>query len=406
MSLLPGPPLERPDVVEWVGGHLGGLFTDEPAASRRFVGGQTAAEATLSCFDVTGYASTRNEVWPPERRGASALSPYIRHGLLQLSRVWERASDGPGRDVRKFRDELLWQEFSRHLYSRMGVATRRALRYEHHEVARRGDPWPSDMACMDLTISELETDGWLVNQTRMWLASQWAVRHRAAWRRGEDHFFRHLLDGSRAANRVGWQWTAGLLTGKEYGFSRWQVEKRAPGLCETCELAADCPIQDWPDARDRLPVEPDPRLHADPDLGATAGPTEVTARATPEAVWLTAESLGDDDPALAARPDLPAVFVFDEPLLGRLQLSSKRLVFLAECLADLAERRTVEVHLGDPIDVLEGRPVATTFAPVPGWKRRATVIEPVEIYPWPWLRRPRGGPVHSFSAWRKLSAPR
>jgi deoxyribodipyrimidine photo-lyase len=35
------------------------------------------------------------------------------------------------------------------------------------------------------------------------------------------------------------------------------------------------------------------------------------------------------------------VFVFDEPLLDRLRLSSKRLVFLVETLADLAGRRTV-----------------------------------------------------------------
>jgi hypothetical protein len=43
---------------------------------------------------------------------------------------------------------------------------------------------------------------------------------------------------------------------------------------------------------------------------------------------LTVESL-DADPALDAHPDLPAVFVFDAPLLARLQLSGKRLVFLA-----------------------------------------------------------------------------
>ena len=39
------------------------------------------------------------------------------------------------------------------------------------------------------------------------------------------------------------------------------------------------------------------------------------------AKWLTAESLGHDDRALRANPDLPVVFVFGEPLLGRLQLS-------------------------------------------------------------------------------------
>jgi deoxyribodipyrimidine photo-lyase len=102
------------------------------------------------------------------------------------------------------------------------------------------------MACVDLVVSELENDGWLVNQTRMWLASQWVNRAGADWRDGEDRFFRHLLDGSRAANRLGWLWTSGGGTGKPYGFSRWQVEKRAKGVCDGCELNSRCPIQEWP----------------------------------------------------------------------------------------------------------------------------------------------------------------
>ena len=32
------------------------------------------------------------------------------------------------------------------------------------------------MACVDACLTELHTDGWLVNQTRMWLSSQWTVR--------------------------------------------------------------------------------------------------------------------------------------------------------------------------------------------------------------------------------------
>ncbi len=124
---------------------------------------------------------------------------------------------------------------------------------------------------------------------------------------------------------------------------------------------------------------------------------------TAEHVWLTAESLGDDDPALAAHPDLPAVFVFDAPLLARLRLSGKRLVFLVETLADLAERRPVEVVVGDPVEVLAGRPLAVTFAPVPGFGSRASALEVVARHPWPWLVRPHGGSVASFSAWRKAA---
>jgi len=127
----------------------------------------------------------------------------------------------------------------------------------------------------------------------------------------------------------------------------------------------------------------------------------VQGTGPPESVWLTAESLGDDEPALRANPDLPAVFVFDLPLLATLQLSSKRLVFLVETLADLATRRDVEVHVGDPVSVLGSVPVAVTHAPVPGFIRRVARTNAVEVHPWPWLVQPAGGSVASFSAWRR-----
>jgi deoxyribodipyrimidine photo-lyase len=394
--------------VGWVRAHLHHLVAEadpgEVAASPRFRGGQTAADVTLATLDVSGYARDRNEVLPAARRGATAVSPYVRHGLLTLPQLWAAVADAPPRDRRKYRDELLWQEHARHLYARVGSATRHGLRRE-----LRGDPWAGDhptpvwdrsMACLDVVVDELERDGYLVNQSRMWLASHWAVREGVDWRAGEDVFFRHLLDGSRAANRAGWQWTVGTATGKAYGFSRWQVEKRAPGLCERCPLAARCPIEDWPEDPPLVATVEPARLRRDPDPAATAGPAAPELTGDAEVVWLTAESLGDADPALAAHADLPAAFVFDAPLLGRLRLSGKRLVFLVETLADLAARRDLSVSLGDPAEELRGRRLAATVAPVPGWRRRAARLTVVARHPWPWLVRPHAGSVASFSAWR------
>ena len=395
------PPITPGDEAAWVRRHLGHLCRDEPAPSAKFRGTQAAADTALAIFDVTGYAARRNEVFPFSRRGASGLSPWIRHGFLQLPAVWEAVAEGPLRDVDKFRDELLWQEYSRHLYARVGTRTARPLRYAPNEnESRRSEPWDRSMACIDLTMTELENDGWLVNQTRMWLASQWTVRHGAHWQDGEDRFFTHLLDGSRAANRLGWQWTVGAGTGKPYGFSRWQVNKRAPGLCAQCEHHEACPIESWPAEMSLDPVPEPGGLRASPDHSSVAGPPVARSTGNPTAVWLTAESLGDSDPALNAHPDLPAVFVFDEPLLSLLQLSGKRLVFFAERLAELGRARPLQLHLGRPVSVLADWPVATTFAPVPGWQRISDRIEPVEVHPWPWLRRPRGESVASFSAWR------
>ncbi|GAA1852310.1 FAD-binding domain-containing protein [Microlunatus capsulatus] len=404
MPLLPAPPPPHRHAgaaEAWGAEHLGDLTLEGPdgVVAGGFRGGQAAADAALAGLDVAGYARRRSQVLPPSARGASRMSPYLRHGLLTLPAVWSAVRSAPQQDRSRYRDELLWAEYARHLYARVGTANGQALRREQPSAGAAvwtGEPWPQEMACMAAVTDELHRDGWLVNQTRMWLASQWTVRAGADWRVGEQEMYAHLLDGSRASNRLGWQWTTGTGSGKAYGFSRWQVEKRAPSLCRRCPLADRCPVQEWPDA------QPGPAVDG-PDLGrgpVPAGPAEVEGGGAEE-VWLTAESLGDDDPALASDPDRPAVFVFDEPLLRRLRLSGKRLVFLAECLGDLAERRPLEVRRGSVADELAGRSLAATWTPVPGWARRSAQLRPVEVHPWPWLARPRTATLRSFSGWRK-----
>ena len=410
MTLLPSPPsladgADPDEVTAWVAQHLGDLTLEGPDGVRRgaFRGGQAAADTALGSLDITGYARDRSVVLPVARRGASRMSPYIRHGLLDLPTVWAAVQDAPARDRSRYRDELLWQEYARHLYARVGTASGQALSRAQPRPTPAGrqqvwatDPWPAEMNCMRSVVGELHDDGWLVNQTRMWLASQWAVRAGADWRTGENEMFSHLLDGSRAANRLGWQWTVGTGSGKPYGFSRWQVQKRAPQLCRDCALSSACPIQQWPDAPVG-PSVPGPDLNRSP---VPAGPSQVQGGPA-EQVWLTAESLGTTDPALAADPARPAVFVFDEPLLTRLRLSGKRLVFLAETLGELAADRPVEIRRGDVGVELAGRSLAATWTPVPGWSRLSRILAPSEVHPWPWLVRPATMSVRSFSAWRR-----
>ena len=404
VTQLPTPPSPvdgtgPDDAVAWVSAHLGDLAREGPDGVRAggFRGGQSAADAALAALDVTGYARTRNTVLPVGRRGASRMSPYIRYGLTPLPQVWDAVADAPTADRNKYRDELLWQEYARHLYARVGPANGESLRRQQPapDPAWAQDPWPTEMACMQAVVGELHEDGWLVNQTRMWLASQWAVRAGADWRAGEDEMFAHLLDGSRAANRLGWQWTVGTGSGKPYGFSRWQVQKRAPQLCRSCRLSTRCPIQEWP-ANQLGPSVPGPTLSG----SIPTGPTAVQGGGA-DTVWITAESLGAADPALAAADDRPAVFVFDEPLLARLRLSGKRLVFLAETLGEIAASRPLEVRRGVVTDELAGRSLAATWTPVPGWATRSAVLQPVEVHPWPWLVRPGTANLRSFSAWRR-----
>ena len=403
----PVPDLPIPSFVgsaDWVDEHLGHLVCDRGATARPARrGGQSSADSALAALDIAGYAKRRSLVHPESSRGATSLSPYIRYGLITLADAIAAVRDAPTADRRKFVDELWWQEYTRHLYARVGTSNREALRRQPAVGSTRwAQPIDDEMVCLREVSEELEHTGWLVNQTRMWMASHWSVRAGHDWREGEDWMFRHLLDGSRAANRYGWQWSVGAMTSEPYGFSRWQVERRASAWCQSCPLSEVCPIQDWPTAASGDPKD-DGRLRSGDDF---VGPNEPVVTGVPKAVWLTAESLGARDPALTAWPDAPVVFVFDEPWLDRLQLSAKRLVFIVETLAELAEHREVRVMLDDPVRALNGIPIASTFAPVPGYQTRVAQLNVVATYPYPWLSRPGGGDVRSHSAWTRTTSGR
>lgn len=374
---------------EFAGLHSGG-------GQSTIMGGQSAADNALNSLDISGYAKSRSEVLPLNSRGATVLSPYIRHNLLPLQRVWDHVAKAPFGDREKYRDELLWQEYARHLYARIGARLFENLRFEQI-WDKPGDGWPAGMACVDFAVNELHEDGWLVNQSRMWLASHWTVRNQFGWLPGQEQMYRHLLDGSRAANLLGWQWTVGTGTGKPYGFARWQVQKRASQLCMGCALKKSCPIEDFPTevALEQAPFEP--LLLADPDINATTGPITVVANRAAEFVLLTIDSLGDADPALVANPELPVVFVFNEPALQKLQLSSKRIIFYLETLQDLATRRDLTVFIGSPYQFARENSVAVTYAPVPSFAKFENLAE---IHPFLWLRKPHAKSVRSFSAWR------
>ena len=96
---------------------------------------------------------------------------------------------------------------------------------------------------------------------------------------------------------------------------------------------------------------------------------------------------------------MPAVFVFNERALQKLQLSSRRIGFYLETLQDLSQRRELQVYLGDPSQFAKDNRVAVTFAPVPSFKKFSGLAQ---IHPFPWLQQPHSGSVKSFSAWRKF----
>ncbi len=361
-------------------------------------GGQNNADDALNSLNIQNYSKTRNNVIPIEKRGSSYISAYIRHGLISLNEIWNFVEKFEYQDKTKFRDELLWQEFSRHLYAILGKKSKDYLNYVIKSDKKSKEIY-RNMNCIESIKEELENTGYMVNQTRMWFASHFSIRTGDNWRNYEDYMFKHLVDGSRFANRLGWHWVMGSQTGKVYGFSKFQVDKRAKNFCNNCEVKYNCPIQNWPEEISITKKQ----IEIDLDLEKNFGPTSVknNIESNPEYVWLTAESLGDNDPALNYYSDLPVVFIFDRPLLNYLQLSTKRIIFILDCLKELASKRNIQVYLDDPIENLKNKKFATTFAAVPKYKKITQINIPTTEFPSTRLVKPIKFYPSSFSAWKK-----
>ena len=134
----------------------------------------------------------------------------------------------------------------------------------------------------------------------------------------------------------------GSQTGKIYGFSKFQVNKRAPKICKECELINNCPIENWPEIMSISSKD----IKVDLDIEKNFGPkTVLTSDQKPDFVWINGESLGDEDPALNNLSDLPVVFIFDIKLLKSLDLSTKRIIFLLDTLKEINEKRELKVTL-------------------------------------------------------------
>jgi hypothetical protein len=61
-------------------------------------------------------------------------------------------------------------------------------------------------------------------------------------------------------------------------------------------------------------------------------------------VWVHGDCLNPHSPALQAHPDAPRVFVFDDAVLARYQVSLKRIAFLYECLLEIPR---IEIRKGN-----------------------------------------------------------
>jgi deoxyribodipyrimidine photo-lyase len=243
--------------------------------------GEAAALRTLTRFLDTAifeYRERRNMLfahpWTDEHQSTSALSPYLRLGMLSPRQVyhaaksaltpaplpnaeygWERGKPNTARDDQRgvgaakphpptpspkergsrgdyaeqqriadsidtWISELCWREFYVHILYHFPHVLDRSFKSEFDAVEFRHAPdelarWQAGQTgypIVDAAMRQMQTVGWMHNRARMIVASFLAKDLLIHWREGDVTFMQHLLDGDPAANNGGWQWTAGTGT--------------------------------------------------------------------------------------------------------------------------------------------------------------------------------------------------
>ncbi len=199
-------------------------FRLAPAPADDWPAGEQAALRRLAAFTDSSIAAYRTRRDLPSAAATSRLSPYLALGVLSPRRavatVWEQGRAGRA-GPRTWLDELIWREFYRHVL----VGCPRVSRNRAFRVATERLPWrdaPDDFAAwcagrtgvplVDAGMRELAATGWMHNRVRMVTAMFLAKDLFIDWRRGEQHFMRHLIDGDLASNNGGWQWSASTGT--------------------------------------------------------------------------------------------------------------------------------------------------------------------------------------------------
>jgi deoxyribodipyrimidine photo-lyase len=314
------------------------------------------------------YAKTRNNL----DGAVTKLSPYIRHRVLDLAEVRNRALMNVSKpwQAKKLIQELAWHDYFQRVYTAVG----------DEDVWADLEPWktgygPDDYAdelpaeieagetgvdWVDHFAKQLAEEGWLHNHARMWLACYVVHARRVKWQAGAAWFLRHLVDGDPASNNLSWQWVASTFAAKPYFMNRGNVVKfsgerfprhqktdplDAPYDLLAADLFGDGPSDAPVPGRDLRRVR-QPRLPNDPM------PRNAVS-------WVHEDMLNPEHPAL--RGGRPGIFVFTP----QTTTSLKPIGFVYECLLQMP---SVSIVRADDVAeavrrFADGRPVVTGATP-------------------------------------------
>jgi len=187
--------------------------------------GESAAKKRLNDFikkRIHNYKETRDI---PSVNGTSTLSPYLASGVISVRQCFT-AIIGLGAlqsniGVQTWRTELIWREFYKHILvgfphvSQHLPFKRKTQALVWNENTEHFNAWcegRTGIPIVDAAMRQLVQTGWMHNRLRMVTAMFLSKNLFLDWRKGEEFFMQHLIDGDLSANNGGWQWSASTGT--------------------------------------------------------------------------------------------------------------------------------------------------------------------------------------------------
>ncbi len=196
--------------------------------SPSFPAGEQEALVRLEEFlhaKIYSYAEDRNRM---DLDGTSSLSPYLHFGMLGMKQAVHHArqamagtrGEAAARSAEIWLNELIWREFYIQILFHFPHVSKTSFNPALANIAWRNDEnefeaWKlgrTGVPIVDAAMRQLNDIGWMHNRARMIVASYLVKDLLIDWRWGEEYFMEQLLDGDKAANNGGWQWTAGTGT--------------------------------------------------------------------------------------------------------------------------------------------------------------------------------------------------
>ncbi len=173
---------------------------------------------------ANGYAARRNTL--ADEEGTSRLSAALHLGLLSPRELVSRLlplppeREGERSGERLWVSQIAWRDFYTQVLWHAPHAARSSWKpaYDAIEWDERDEPFNAwregrtGYPIVDAAMRQLHETGFMHNRARMITASFLTKDLLVDWRKGEEHFLQHLVDGDVAANNGGWQWSAGSGT--------------------------------------------------------------------------------------------------------------------------------------------------------------------------------------------------